>query len=47
MRKAPSQNLVVGAALQDTIAQRSVLDAQEAAAPAIEAGPEVRMIVSA
>jgi hypothetical protein len=32
--KAPSQNLVVSAARQDTLAQRGILDAQEAAAPA-------------
>jgi hypothetical protein len=45
--KAPIHNLVVGAALQDTLAQRGLLDAQEAAAPAIEAGTEVRRIISA
>ena len=47
MGKAPSQNLVVGAARQDTITQRGIFDTQEAAAPAIEAGTEVGMIVSA
>jgi len=45
--KAAIHNLVVGAEFQDTLAQRGLLDAQEAAAPAIEAGTEVRRIISA
>jgi hypothetical protein len=45
--KAPSQKLVVRSARQHTIAQRGILDNQESAAPAIEAGTEVRVKVSA
>lgn len=44
--KAPGEDFVVHPDLQDALAHRGILDAQEAAASAIEGGAEVRVIIS-
>jgi len=43
----PSEDFVIGAALQDALAKRRILDAQELAAAPIEASAEVGVVVSA
>jgi len=45
--KAPAQNFIIGPAFQHAVPQDRILDPDKAAAPAIEAGAQVGMVIGA